>query len=167
MKSGSNNRKKLKSYTICEMQSVSHAKTSIYFRCYKTDSMLITRLENTKPEDAQDWIFQSIYLYILYKCNPLRVINSYFSHMWCSHIIILFPPSDLNENSYLGRPQPTKSSYLFTWFYYCHMNNFYNGISNKTSKKNVSANIPHSFLSHPFLTFYYTTVMWIMMVENP
>jgi len=115
MKSGSNNRKKLKSYTICEMQSVSHAKTSIYFRCYKTDSMLITRLENTKPEDAQDWIFQSIYLYILYKCNPLRVINSYFSHMWWSHIIILFPPLDLDKSSYPSLLQPTKSSYLFTW----------------------------------------------------
>jgi len=57
------------------------------------------------------------YLYILYKCNPLRVINSYFSHLWWSHIIILFQPLDLNESSYLGLPQPTKISYLFTWFY--------------------------------------------------
>ena len=63
------------------------------------------------------WIFFVKYLYILYKCNPLRVINSYFSHLWWSHIIILFQPLDLNESSYLGLPQPTKISYLFTWFY--------------------------------------------------
>ena len=104
------------------------------------------------------------YLYILYKCNPLRVINSYFSHMWWSHIIILFAPLDLNETPYPGLPQPTKSSYLFTWFYYCHMME----LATKHQKNNVCANIPHSFLSHPFLTFYYTTtVMWITMVENP
>ena len=51
---------------------------------------------------------------LLYKCNPLRVINSYFSHIWWSYIIILFSSLDLNETPYPGLPQPTKSSYLFT-----------------------------------------------------
>ena len=104
-----------------------------------------------------------LYLYILYKCNPLRVINSYFSHMGWSHIIILFSPLDLNETPHPGLPQPTKSSYLFTWFYYCHMME----LATKRQKNNVCAKIPHSFLSHPFLTSYYTTVIQITMVENP
>jgi hypothetical protein len=68
MKSGSNNRKKLKSYTICEMQSFSHAKTPIYFRCYKTDSKLIRRLQINKPEDDEESRL-NISIYILYcKC---------------------------------------------------------------------------------------------------
>ena len=76
---------------------------------------------------------------ILYKCNPLKIINSYLSHMWWSHIIILFSPLDLNETPHLGLPQPTKSSYLFTWFYYCHMME----LATKHQKNNVCANTSH------------------------
>ena len=52
-------------------------------------------------------------LYILYKCNLLKVINGYFSHVWWSHIIILFSPLNLNESLYLGLPQLTKSKNFF------------------------------------------------------
>ena len=55
--------------------------------------------------------------------------NGYFSHIWWSHIIILFSRLDLNESWYPGLPQPTNSSYFFNSFYYCHMNNFYDGIN--------------------------------------
>ena len=71
------------------------------------------------------------FIIVIYKCNPLRIINSYFSHMWWSHIIILFPPLDLNETSYPSLPQPTHSSY----FFYLLLLLSYDGISNKTSKK--------------------------------
>ena len=54
-----------------------------------------------------------LYTNMPYICNA----NIYFSHLWWSHIIILFQSLDLNESSYLGLPQPTKISYLFTWFY--------------------------------------------------
>jgi len=74
-----------------------------------------TQLQHFCPEIPQQCAGYSTS--ILYKCNPLRAIHSYFSHLWWSHIIILFQPLDLNESSYLGLPQPTKISYLFTWFY--------------------------------------------------